>query len=99
MLTDEVTRLCAEIGDLRRQRRALRTDLAQATQDRAATVSEMQAGLLRARAEMARKMRTGLVAFTSRLRKEVGDQGRGIRADIAGARRAWCGRKAFRTGD
>jgi hypothetical protein len=96
MLAEQLGRLCGEIAALRCERQGFRKDLKQETRERATAVGIMRASLFRARAEMARKMKADLTAFTTRLRKEAGERGRGVRTDIAGARHAWCGRRAFR---
>lgn len=96
ILTDDMTRLCGEIGTLRRGRKMLRQDLAHQTKTRAATVSQMHSDLSQTRLEAARKMRAGLADFTARLRREVGGQAREVQNDLAGVRRAWCGKKVSR---
>lgn len=93
--TDEVARLCGEIRALHRERESFLKDLAHETKDRAGAVSEMRAGFSQARTEMAHKLRGDLLAFTTKLKREVGGQGRQFRADMTGARRAWCGKKTF----
>lgn len=98
MLTDDMTRLGGEIGVLRRERETLRKDLAQGSRGRARAVSEMRTGFFHAHSEMARKMKAELRAFTTNLRREVGGQRQEFRADLAGAQRAWNGKKAFRAG-
>ena len=96
MLAEELGRLRGEIGALRRERRAFRKDLKQETRERATAVGLMRASLFRARTEMAPKMKADLMAFTTRLRKETGEQVRAVRTDMAGARHAWRGTRAFR---
>ena len=96
MLAEELGRLCGEIGALRRERQGFRKDLKQEARERAMAVVLMRASLFRARKEMARKMKADLTAFTTRLRKEAGERGRAVRTEMAGARHAWRGTRAFR---
>ena len=97
-LADEATRLCGEIGGLRREREAILKDLAQGTRDRSTAVSEMRTGFFHAHSVMARKMKADLRAFITNLKREVGGQRQEFRADLAGARRVWNGKRAFRAG-
>ena len=87
MLTDDMTRLRAEIQAMRKMRGSLITELKQA-------VAELCAGFRSARAAMAKRTRNERVAFLATLRRSVGAQRRENRDDLAGARSAWAGRSA-----
>ena len=97
-LTADVTRLCGEIGALRKQRETLMKELADGTRGRGSAVSQMRTGFFQAHSEMARKMKADLRAFATKLRRGVGGQRQEFQADLAGARRVWNGKRAFRAG-
>lgn len=90
-MTEDITRLCGEIGSWRKGRETLLTSLAREKQDRHASVSAMRAGFSQAQSTMARKIRADLSAFLTGLRREVGGQRRAVRDDLGGASRAWNG--------
>jgi len=83
-MTDDMSRLRGEISSLRRARETFLKDLEK-------DAAEMQANFAFSRTARARRMKADLMAFTTRLRKETGEQGRAVRTDMAGARHAWCG--------
>lgn len=95
VLTEATTRLCGEIGALRSERECLLKNLAREARDRATAVARTRAVFLRARSEMARRMKTDLATFTANLKRKVAGQERELRADLVGARRAWSIKRAF----
>ena len=91
-LTNDMTRLCDAINGMRNARSAMIRQLEQATKDRRAAVSEMQAGFSSAHREMSRQARSGRRAFVSNLKRTVAGRQREFRADLNGARQAWSGK-------
>ena len=88
-MTNDMCRLRGEIGSSHRARETFVKDLEK-------DVSEMQANFAFTRTARARRMKADLMAFTTRLRKETGEQVRAVRTEMAGARHAWRGTRAFR---
>lgn len=89
LLTDDMTRLCGEINALRRARGIFMKDLEKETRGRKIAVSEMRANFAFARGGMVRKTKAFLSNFVSSLKCGVGQRRRQVRADLAGAHRAW----------
>jgi hypothetical protein len=87
ILTSDMIRVCGEINALRDAREALLKELVNG-------VKQMQAGFRHAHAEMATKTKAGRVAFVSSLKKTVSGLRKEFATDIAGARRAWSGKRA-----
>ena len=71
-MTNDMSRLRGEISSLRRARETFLKDLEK-------DAAEMQANFAFSRTARARRMKADLMAFTTRLRKEVGEQGRAVR--------------------
>jgi hypothetical protein len=92
-LLEDMTRLSEEIRELHGSRRAFRKELVEGNKDRRMDVFEMCADLADTQARMAKRAQEERLAFLNRLRRDVGGQQREMRADIAGARRAWAGRR------
>ena len=88
-LSEGTTRLCHEINALRRGRETFMKDLARETRNRRVAVSEMRANFAFVRAAMARKAKAELSTFVSRLKCGAGERRQEMKADLAGARRAW----------
>jgi hypothetical protein len=86
-LVEDVTRLVGEIQALRGSRRALLKELSDDNLD-------MCAHFAGRRMQVATRMKEGRLAFLHNLRRTVRGQLRGMRADMAGARRAWSGEAA-----
>ena len=93
-LTNDMTRLCADIVSLRRARTALKMNLAREAKDLEESVSSMRAGFSKARMSMARKAGAERARFVSGLHKTVTRMKKEVFDDLAGAHRAWCGRNA-----
>jgi hypothetical protein len=93
-LLEDMTRLTEEIQALHGSRRALCKELADGHRERQMDVFEMCADLADTQARMAKRALEERLAFLNSLRRNVGGQQREMRADIAGARRAWAGRRA-----
>lgn len=91
VLSSDMTRLCGEIGAMRKMRGAFMKELKHETKGRRAGVSDMRENFSTAHADMARKMKADCLDFVSNLRQVVGGLRRTLRADLAGARRAWLG--------
>jgi hypothetical protein len=93
-LLDDMTRLCGEIRTLHGSRERFRKGLADGNREREKDVAEMCADFAGAQARMAERTRKGRFAFLKNLKLSVSGQQRAMRADLAGARRAWGGRGA-----
>ena len=91
-LTDDMTRLRGEVDVLRAARVALMEELAQGAKNLANEVSAMRAGFTGAHTAMAKKEKKSRLAFVSGVKKRVGRMRREYASDLAGARRAWCGK-------
>ena len=92
MLTDDMTRLCAEIVALRRMRSSLMSELQRGAKGRGQAVAELCARTCSARVAMARRARNERATFLNGLRRSVGAHRRDVRNDLAGARRVWAGK-------
>ena len=92
MLSDDMTRLCGEIVAMRARRGELMDGLVRDNKDRKQSVFQFCAHTRSARGEMARRTKTGRLAFLRNLTGEVNAGRRETRTDLAGARRAWPGR-------
>lgn len=91
LLTDETTRLCAEINALRRARVTFLKNLERETRERRLEVSEMRANFAFAHDTMARLTKNHLAAFFSGLKGGLEARTRQFRSDLDGARHAWLG--------
>jgi len=94
MLTDDMTRLCAEILALRKMRGNLMSEIQHDSKGRKKAVAKFCAHLGSARAALARRSKHDRVAFMNHLRRTVGAQRQEMRDDLAGARNAWAGKSA-----
>lgn len=83
-MTNDMCRLRGEIGSSHRARETFVKDLEK-------DAAERLANFAFSRTARARRMKADLMAFTTRLRKETGEQVRAVRTELAGARHAWCG--------
>lgn len=90
-LSDDIGRLCGEIRTLRRARQSFLSGLAGQKTDRQKSLAEMRDRFAAAHAGMVRHATADRLAFLSNLRRTVERERRELRADLAGARRAWCG--------
>lgn len=93
-LLEDMTRLSGEIRALSASRQALRDELVEGNRDRQKDVAEMCGDFLGTQNRTAERMRAGRLAFLKKLKQTVSGQQRDMRADLAGARRAWAGRAA-----
>ena len=93
-LLEDMTRLNAEIQALRGSRRAFLMELSDDNRERQRDVLDMCAHFAGRQTQMATRMKDGRLAFLHNLRRTVRRQLRGVRADLAGARRAWSGEAA-----
>ncbi len=92
MMTDDMTRLCAEIVGMRRRREQLLDDLAAGSNQLSQSVSNLCSHFASDRAAMARETRADRGAFLHKLQNTVNQHLRETRSDLEGARRAWAGR-------
>jgi KaiC/GvpD/RAD55 family RecA-like ATPase len=92
-LTDDMTRLCGEIVSLRNDREFLMAELASGARDLTDFVASMQADFCDARKKMAKKTKSERVAFVSGVKKKVMRMRKETNGDLAGARRAWSGKR------
>jgi hypothetical protein len=93
-LLDDMTRLNEEIQALRGSRRAFLLELSDGNRDRQRDVLDMCAHFAGRQTRTTTRVKDGRLAFLHNLRRTVRGQLRGMRADIAGARRAWSGEAA-----
>lgn len=89
MFTDQITRLCAEIVELRGKRGALMADLARGNQELKQSVANLCAESSGRRMEMARTSRADRAHFMKNLRQGIRVQSQELQTDLAGARKAW----------
>ncbi len=94
VLSDSMTRLCAQITALRRARQDLCATLKEASQTRSTIMKEMCAGLTAARQQSGQKNAKHRQVFMNRLRRQVEQQRDDIRNDLAKAKAAWLGSAA-----
>jgi len=80
-LTDDMTRLCGEIGALRSSREVFISDLRHGISELKAGVEKIQSGFRSEHAEMSRNMQANLGAFVSDLKVKVSDMQSGFRND------------------
>jgi len=91
-LAEDVTRLCGEMRTLRENRQALRRDLEEGTKDLQRHVFELCTDFAESRLRMAKRTLENRLAFLKDLKRNVHDQKREVRADLAVSRCAWAGR-------
>ena len=94
MLTDDMTRLCREIVDLRGMRASAMNDLQNETEDRKQAVAEFCSQVHADRKAMANRTKKERMTFLKGMRRSVNAQRREMRNDLAGARAAWAGETA-----
>jgi len=94
MLTDDMTRLCREIVDLREMRASAMNDLQSETEDRKQAVAELCSQMHDDREAMAKRTKKERMTFLKGMRRSVNAQRREMRNDLAGARAAWAGETA-----
>jgi hypothetical protein len=87
-LTEGMTRLCGEIGSMRRARDSFRRNME-------CDVTAMREGFRTAHAEMARDSRAERMASVRDLKQNVAGLRKGFVADIRGAHQAWAGGSLF----
>lgn len=88
-LTAEMTRLCGEIADLRRNRDAFIGELAREKQETQKAVARLVEDYRTKRVEMAAKTKDGLCEFVSGMKNAVADLCKAVASDLAGARQVW----------
>ncbi|MBI3939343.1 MAG: hypothetical protein HY315_00775 [Acidobacteria bacterium] len=93
-LSNDMTRLCGEIGAMRQVRGALRKYLTLEAISRRTAVSALRAAFRRAHVEMASRSRDNRQTFLFSLKRMVTGKRREHRADLMGARQAWFGKGA-----
>ena len=89
---EDVTRLCGEMRSLREDRQTLRKELEDRTKDLQRDVFELCADFAESRSRMAKRTLENRLAFLNNLKRNVDDQRREMRADLAVSRSAWAGR-------
>ena len=94
VLSESMTRLCAEITTLRRARQDLCATLKAESQTRNTAMKEMRADFTAARQQSARKNAQDRQVFMNRLRRQVEQQRDDTRNDLAKAAAAWLGSAA-----
>lgn len=90
-LTDDLTRLRAEITTLRDNRSALRTALTRNILQLKGNVEDLRSGFRQAHAEMANAGHKTRVQFVTNLSQQVAGLLGAVAADLKGAREAWAG--------
>jgi hypothetical protein len=93
-LLDDMTRLSEKIQALRANRRAFLMQLSDGNRDRQRDVLDMCAHFAGRQTRTTTRVKDGRLDFLHNLRRTVRRQLRGVRADLAGARRAWSGEAA-----
>jgi hypothetical protein len=93
-MLEDMTRLNEEIQALRGSRRAFLMELSVDNRDRQRDVLDMVAHFAGKQTQTATRLKDGRIEFMHDLRRTVRGQLRKVRADIAGARRAWSGEAA-----
>ena len=93
MLTNDMTRLCREIVTLRGMRASAMTELQQDAKERKQVVAELCSQMHDDRTAMARQTRKERMTFMKGVRRTVNAQRRAMTNDLAGARKAWAGKK------
>ena len=93
-LLEDMTRLNVEIQALRGSRRAFLMELSDDNRDRQRDVLDMCAHFAGRQTQTATRMKDGRLKFLHNLRRTVRGQLGRVRADLAGARRAWSGEAA-----
>lgn len=96
-LTDDITRLVAEIHAGHGERGRLLRDLRQSTAEMKGAVAAMQAGFRGAHGDMATRQQRMLRGFVAGLRGTVAGLRNGFANDLAGAHNAWVGAGAGAT--
>ncbi len=94
VLSNATSELCGEIVVMRQQRRALANRLEQENRARRAAVRQMCNDLTGARVRMATELQRRRQYFLRKLEQFTRKLRQDVRADIAGARRAWAGKVA-----
>ena len=94
MLTDEMTHLCDEILAMRKARGAMNVELQHGAKGLKHNVTKLCAHFGRVRTAMAKRTKNERLTFLNNLKRSVGAQGRDMRDDLAGARRAWAGKSS-----
>ena len=88
-LTEDMTRLCDEIRNLRNARKELMNDLTCGTQDRRDAVIDMQSRFRANHAEMAKRLENDRCSFIFALKRTVKGLRQEVKSDLIGARIAW----------
>ena len=94
MLTDDMTRLCREIVDLRGMRASAMKNLQNDTEERKQAVAEVCSQMHDDLKAMASRTKKERMTFLKGVRRSVNAQLRETRHDLAGARKAWAGETA-----
>ena len=92
VLSNATSELCGEIVAMRQQRRALANRLEQENKARTAAARKMCNDLTSAHVRMTTELRRRRQSFLRKLEQFTRELRRDVRADIAGARRAWAGK-------
>jgi hypothetical protein len=92
MLTEDMTRLSAEIGNLREQRAGLIQQLVDATRQRHKSISQFRSNARGNFQSAADALRDKRVTGLNQLRREVSSVREGVKQDLDGVRRTWTGR-------
>jgi len=88
-LTEDMTRLCDEIRNLRNARKELMNDLTCGTQDRRDAVIDMQSRFRADHAEMTKRLENDRFNFIFDLKRTVNGLMQEVKSDLIGARKAW----------
>jgi len=94
MLTEDMTRLCDEILAMRKMRGNMMNELQHGALGLKHSVTKLCAHFGRVRATMAKRTKHERLTFLHNLQHSVGSQRREMRDDLAGARRAWAGKRS-----
>jgi hypothetical protein len=92
-LTDDMTRLRGEVDALRNDRGALMLALSHGVKDLASSVSTLRTDFGASHAAMAKRSRKHLSTYVSGISKRITRMRHANAADLAGASKAWAGKK------
>jgi hypothetical protein len=92
VLSETMSRLCADITSLRRARQELKQTLTRETLTRKAAVGTLCHDFAAMRAQMSHRRGKERITFLANLQRCVNQQRQAVRNDLSGARFAWMGK-------
>lgn len=92
VLSETMSRLCADITSLRRARHELRDTLADANLVRKTAMQNLCHDFAATRLQMSKRREKERLSFITHLQRSVNQQRQALRDDLRGARFAWMGK-------